>query len=212
MAEQEGRTSQAPEVPTRKPGSRVLRTRMRRPRLKNIERRFGSRLAGIYEFFVEILTQTPVLWMFAALALLVILAPIPIWLFERRADDAAMTSYWVGLWWAVSAFSTVGHSDIAVVTTGGRIVGSVYTIVSVSLFFGSVIAAFSSYFILTWRRPKRQVVDTINYYLQRIDDLSAEEIVELEDMTRGLLLTARERAEAEGRPPFEADSTEAESR
>ena len=212
MAEHEGRTFEAPEVRTRKPGSRVLRTRMRRPRLQNIERRFGSRLAGIYEFFVEILTQTPVLWMFAALTLLVILAPIPIWLFERRADDAEMTSYWVGLWWAVSAFSTVGHSGIAVVTVGGRIVGSIYTIMSVSLFFGSVIAAFSSYFILTWRRPKRQMVDTINYYLQRIDELSAEEIVELEDMTRGLLLTARERAEAEGRPPFETGSAEADSR
>lgn len=204
--------SDAPEIRTRKPGSRVLRTRMRRPRLQNIERRFGSRLAGIYEFFVEILTQTPVLWMFAALTLMVILVPIPIWLFERRVDDGDVTSYGVGLWWAVSAFSTVGHSDIAVVTVGGRIVGSIFTILSVSLFFGSVIAAFSSYFILTWRRPKRQMVDTINYYLQRIDELSAEEIVELEDMTRGLLLTARERAEAEGRPPLETGNAEAESR
>ncbi|MCI0855312.1 MAG: hypothetical protein J4N98_01380, partial [Chloroflexi bacterium] len=62
------------------------------------------------------------------------------------------------------------------------------------------LAAFSSYFILTWRKPKRQVVDTINYYLQRIDDLSAGEIDDLQDMTRGLLVTARERATDEARP------------
>ena len=191
------------EVHTRKPGTRVLRTRTRRPRLQLIERRLGARAAGVFDFFSEIVTQTPVLWMFAALMLLVVLVPIPVWLFERGADDAELTSYGIGLWWAVSAFSTVGHSGVTLLTTGGRIVGSIYTVVSVALFFGSVIAAFSSYFILTWRRPKRQLVDTINYYLQRIDDLSADEIEELEDLTRGLLATEKERAEAEGRSSSE---------
>ena len=84
-------------------------------------------------------------------------------------------------------------------SVGGRIVGSIYTVASVGLFFGSVIAAFSSYFLLTWRRPKRQLVDTINYYLQRIEDLTVEELEDLDEMTRGLLHTAKERAEEEGR-------------
>jgi voltage-gated potassium channel len=70
----------------------------------------------------------------------------------------------------------------------------------VGLFFGSVIAAFSSYFLLTWRTPKRQLVDTINYYLQRVEELSVEELEDLEDMTRGLLLTARERVEERTKP------------
>jgi voltage-gated potassium channel len=97
-------------------------------------------------------------------------------------------------------------------TVGGRIVGSIYTVVSVGLFFGSVIAAFSSYFLLTWRRPKRQLVDTINYYLQRIDDLTVEELEDLDEMTRGLLHTALERAETEGRrspPPAEGRPSDA---
>jgi hypothetical protein len=137
------------------------------------------------------------------LALLVILAPLPLFLIERTSADAQMTSYWIGLWWAVSAFSTAGHSDVVLVTGAGRVIGSAYTVVSVGLFFGSVLAAFSSYFMLTWRRPKRLFVDTVTYYLQRVDRLTAEEIRDLEEMTAGMLHVARENAEAEHRhsPP-----------
>lgn len=191
-------------VRTVKPGDRVLRVRTRRARLPMIERGVSRPLAEGVQFLVDIGTQTPVLWFIGVLGVLLVLVPIPVWLFERTRDNADVTSYWVGLWWAVSAFTTVGHSGVSVDTVGGRIVGSIYTAVSVGLFFGSVIAAFSSYFILTWRKPKRQLVDTINYYLQRIDELSPEEIEDLEDMTRGLLLTARERAESEGREGLES--------
>ena len=191
--------NEARAVHTVKPGDRVLRVRTRKARLPLIERRIGSPIGESFRLMAEIATQTPVLWFIAALAVLVALGPIPVYLFERSAEDAQMTSYWIGLWWGVSAFSTVGHSNVEVFTVGGRIVGSIYTVVSVGLFFGSVIAAFSSYFLLTWRRPKRQLVDTINYYLQRIEDLTVEELEDLDEMTRGLLHTAKERAEEEGR-------------
>lgn len=165
-----------------------------------IQRGVSTPVSEGWQMLVDISTQTPVLWFIGALVVLVIVGPIPVWLFEMTADDPDMTNYWVGLWWAVSAFSTAGHSGVSVETAGGQIVGSIYTVLSVGLFFGSVLAAFSSYFILTWRKPKRQLVDTINYYLQRIDELSVDEIEDLEDMTKGLLFTARERAQQEGRP------------
>ncbi len=188
-----------------KPGDRTLRRSTRHARLPLIERRVSSPLMDALWFFRDLALETPIMGMIAGLVVLVLLAPIPVYLFESQAEDAQMTSYWVGLWWAVSAFSTVGHSGIAVTTVGGRIVASIFTVVSVGLFFGSVISAFSSYFLLTWRKPKRQLVDTINYYLQRIDELSAEELDDLNDMTRGLLLTARERAETEGREGLSRD-------
>ncbi len=196
----EKRDDEPRAVHTVKPGDRVLRRSMRRARLPLIERSIRGPIAENLGLVADIATQTPVLWFIFALTILVALAPIPVFLFERSADNAQMTNYWIGLWWAVSAFSTVGHSAVEVNTVGGRVVGSIYTVVSVGLFFGSVIAAFSSYFILTWRKPKRQLVDTINYYLQRIDDLSAEELDDLNEMTRGLLFAARERAETEQRP------------
>ncbi len=196
-------------VRTVRPGDRVLRRSTRRARLPLIERRVSSPLLDAVWFFRELAVETPIAGMIGALVVLVLLAPIPVYLFERGAEDAQMTSYWVGLWWAVSAFSTVGHSGIAVNTVGGRVVGSIYTVVSVGLFFGSVISAFSSYFLLTWRKPKRQIVDTINYYLQRVDELSVEELDDLDDMTRGLLLTAKERAGTEKRKGLSADEEQA---
>ena len=200
MVDQPSGDNEPRRVRTVKPGDRVLRVRTRRTRLPLIERSVSKPISEGVQFLVDIGTQTPVLWFIGVLSVLVVLAPIPVWLFERTAENPDMSSYWVGLWWAVSAFSTVGHSAVTVETVGGRIFGSIYTVVSVALFFGSVIAAFSSYFILTWRKPKRQLVDTINYYLQRVDELSVEELDDLQDMTRGLLLTAKERAEIEGRP------------
>lgn len=199
MAEDKRPRSEPRPVRTVKPGDRVLRVRTRRARLPLIQRTVRGPIAGGVRLFADLATQTPILGLIAILAVLVVLVPVPVFLFERGADGAHVTSYWVALWWAVSAFTTVGHSNIDVVTVGGRVLGSLYTIVSVGLFFGSVIAAFSSYFILTWRRPKRQLVDTVNYYLQRIDELTVEELEELDDMTRGLLETAKERASSENR-------------
>ena len=187
------------EVRTSKPGDRVIRVLTRNRRLPDIKRQASGSVVAAVELFADIFTQTAILPVIGLLTLLVFLVPVPMFLIERSAADAELTSYWIGLWWAVSAFSTVGHSEVGLVTAPGRVVGSIYTVVSVALFFGSVIAAFSSYFLLTWRRPKRQIIDTVTYYLQRIDQLTTEEIEELEDITAGVLRTAKERAEAEER-------------
>ena len=186
-------------IHTVKPGDRVLRLRAHRRRLPLIERRVGGPLMAAIDLFADIATQTPIVPMIATLIALVAIAPIPVFFLEQGAADTQVTSYWVGLWWAVSAFTTVGHSEVVLLTTGGRIVGSVFTVISVGLFFGSVIAAFSSYFVLTWRRPKRMLVDTVTYYLQRIDELTVEELDDLEDITDGLFHTVKERAEREHR-------------
>lgn len=104
--------------------------RTRRSRLAMIERDMATPLHEGYHMLVEITTQTPVLWFIGALAVLVILGPIPVWLFERTAENPDMDSYWVGRWWAVSAFSTIGHSGVSVETAGGQIVGSIYSVIS----------------------------------------------------------------------------------
>ena len=197
------------QVKSSRPGDRVLHVRTRKRRLATIRQKAGGSVVAAVELFTDIFTQTAILPVIAFLALLVILVPIPLFLIERSADDADMTSYWIGLWWAVSAFTTVGHSEVGLVTAPGRVIGSIFTILSVALFFGSVIAAFSSYFLLTWRRPKQQVIDTITYYLQRVDQLSSEELQELEELTAGVLHTAKESAEAEVRhSPADDDSPE----
>ena len=187
------------EVRTSRPGDRVLRVRTRQHRLAAVKRQAGGSIAAAVKLFADIFTQTAILPVIGLLTLLVILVPVPLFLIERTADDAQITSYWTGLWWAVSAFTTVGHSEVGLVTGLGRVVGSIFTVLSVALFFGSVIAAFSSYFLLTWRRPKRQVIDTVTYYLQRIEQLTTEELEELEEITAGVLHTAKERARAEER-------------
>ncbi len=192
----ETRKRQPRLIRSSRPGDRVLLVKTRKRRLDSIRRETVGAVAAALALFRDVFTQTLVLPVIAFLALLVIVVPVPIFLIERMSNEADVTSYWIGLWWAVSAFTTVGHSDVDLVTAPGRVLGSIFTVISVALFFGSVIAAFSSYFLLTWRKPKRQVIDTITYYLQRIEQLSVEEIDELEEVTSGVLHSARERAVA----------------
>ncbi len=203
MVDEARQDSDPRRIRTVKPGDRVLRVRPHRRRLPRIERGVGGPLIAGVALFRDIFTQTPILPIITFLAFLVALVPVPVFFLEKAAADSEVTSYWVGLWWAVSAFSTVGHSEVVLQTAGGRTVGSIFTVLSVALFFGSVIAAFSSYFLLTWRRPKQMFTDTVTYYLQRIDELTVEELDDLEDITEGLLRTAKERAERENRrsPP-----------
>ena len=47
-----------------------------------------------------------------------------------------------------------------------------------------------------------------NYYLQRVDELSVEEIRDLKDLTQGLLSTALEHAEEEGREGLGSKETQ----
>lgn len=193
-------------IPSSRPGDRTLLVRTRKNRLTSLRRDAVGAIGAAVALFRDVFTKTLVVPIIAFLVILVVITPVPIFLIERSSENAEVTSYSVGLWWAVAAFTTVGHSDVGLVTTPGRILGSIFTIISVALFFGSVIAAFSSYFLLTWRRPKRQVVDTITYYMQRIEDLSADEIVELEEITAGVLHAAHETAkEREGGDSENAD-------
>ncbi len=205
MADQRGKRPRR-LIQSSRPGDRVLLVGTRKPRLASIRRETVGAVAAAFALLRDVFTQTLVLPVIAFLALLVIIVPVPIFLIERTSNEADVTSYWIGLWWAVAAFTTVGHSDVDLVTAPGRVLGSIFTIVSVALFFGSVIAAFSSYFLLTWRKPKRQVIDTITYYLQRIEQLSVDEIDELEEVTAGVLHSAKERAVARHEESPDEDS------
>lgn len=183
-------------IRTVKPGDRVLRVRTHKRRLPLIERRVGGPIAYAVDLFAEIAMATPVLSLLFVLLLMVVVAPVPIYLFERGAEDPEFTSYGVGLWWAVAAMTTAGYSGVDLLTTGGRIVGSIYTIASVSLFYGSVLGAFSSYFFLTWRRPKGTLVESVAYYLQRLDGLTVEQLDDLAELSQGVMQAARVHARA----------------
>ena len=82
------------QVKSSRPGDRVLHVRTRKRRLATVRRKAGGSVVAAIELFTDIFTQTAILPVIALLALMVVLVPIPLFLIERSADDADMTSYW----------------------------------------------------------------------------------------------------------------------
>jgi len=69
---------------------------------------------------IELVREELVLFSVAALILLYI-AAVGIYFFEREAQPEAFASIFHSLWWALATLTTVGYGDVYPVTVGGRV-------------------------------------------------------------------------------------------
>jgi voltage-gated potassium channel len=94
---------------------------------------------------------------------------------ERSAETTHVDSFGEALYWGVAAFSTAGIAN-APVTGLSRLIGGIWIIIGSALFFGTIVATITTYFFRAYYRPARQIIDTIEYNLERLDDLSLREL------------------------------------
>lgn len=53
---------------------------------------------------------------------------------ERNAPGASITSFGLGMWWAVVTVATVGYGDVVPVTNAGRVIGTALIFFGVAMF------------------------------------------------------------------------------
>jgi voltage-gated potassium channel len=109
-----------------------------------------------------------------------------IWLAEHEAAGTHITSFGAALYWGVAAFSTAGIADTPVTDTA-RLVGGLWIVLGSMLFFGSIVATVTTYFMRPMQRPHRMIIDTIEYNLEQLDDLTLDEIDLLKDTVDALI-------------------------
>ncbi len=105
---------------------------------------------------------------------------------ERDIAGTAINSYGDALYWGVAAFSTAGIADTPL-SGISRLIGGIWIVVGSILFFGTIVATVTAYFMRPLQRPARQIVETIEYNLERLDDLSVAELDLLKDTVDALI-------------------------
>jgi voltage-gated potassium channel len=139
------------------------------------------------KFIQDVVLHTPVVKMAFLLVVLWMLFSAGIYFGERGVEGSTITSYGKALYWGVAAFSTAGIADMPV-NSISETIGAIWIILGSILFFGAIVATVTAYFMRPLQRPSKQIIDTIEYNLEQLDDLSIEELELLKDTTDSLIV------------------------
>lgn len=146
----------------------------------------SSRTSRFRRFLVDVISETPFVKMLLLLIGLWLAFSFTLYLIESGAENSQLHSLVDALYWGIAAFSTAGIADTPV-TSGGKIVGGLWIIIGSVIFFGTIVATITIYFMRPLQRPVRRIVDTIEYNLERLDELSLEELDLLKETTDALI-------------------------
>lgn len=137
-------------------------------------------------FLRTILTETPFLRMVSLLVILWLFFSLLMYLSEHNAEGTAITSYGHALYWGIAAFSTAGIAETPL-NDSSQVVGGVWIVIGSIVFFGTIVATVTTYFNRPMKRPIKQIIDTIEYNLEQMQDLDEEELDLLKETTDSLI-------------------------
>jgi len=138
------------------------------------------------KFIRDVVVHTPILKMTFLLIILWMLFSAGVYFGERGADGTAITSYGRALYWGIAAFSTAGIADMPV-NGISEVIGAIWIVLGSILFFGAIVATVTAYFMRPMQRPSRQIVETIEYNLEQLNDLTLDELEVLKETTDSLI-------------------------
>lgn len=146
-----------------------------------------ARDTRLYRFVKDILAHTPFLKMIFLLIILWLIFSSGLYFAERSTEGTTITSYGKALYWGIAAFSTAGIADTPL-SGVAKLVGGIWIVLGSVLFFGTIVATITTYFMRPLQRPAKQIVDTIEYNLEQLDDLSIDELDLLKETVDALIV------------------------
>ncbi len=138
-------------------------------------------------FIKDISIHTPFIKMLLLLTVLWLLFSAGVYCAELHAEGTTISSYGKALYWGVAAFSTAGIADMP--TSGAaQLIGGLWIIIGSTLFFGTIVATVTTYFMRPMQRPHKQIIDTIEYNLEQLNDLTLDELNLLKETVDTLII------------------------
>ena len=126
-------------------------------------------------FLKDISVYTPFIKMVLLLIILWLIFSVGLYLAEKDVEGASIDSYGEALYWGIAAFSTAGIADTPI-SGLAQFVGGLWIIIGSILFFGTIVATVTTYFMRPLKRPHKQIIDTIEYNLEQLDNLTVDEL------------------------------------
>jgi voltage-gated potassium channel len=126
-------------------------------------------------FIKDISIHTPFTKMVLLLIMLWLVFSAGMYLAERGVEGTSINSYGEALYWGVAAFSTAGIADKPA-SGSARLIGGLWIVIGSALFFGAIVATITTYFMRPMQRPHKKIIDTIEYNLEQLNDLTIDEL------------------------------------
>jgi voltage-gated potassium channel len=126
-------------------------------------------------FIKDISDHTPFIKMVLLSIVLWLIFSAGLYLAEKGVEEASISSYGEALYWGVAAFSTAGIADTPI-SSVAKFIGALWIVIGSVLFFGTIVATVTTYFMRPMQRPHKQIIDTIEYNLEQLDNLTVDEL------------------------------------
>ena len=138
------------------------------------------------KFVEEIVNRTLFLQMVALLAFLWLVFAAAIFMVERGVEGSSIRSFGDAMYLGVAALSTAGIAD-SPVTGASKLIGGAWIVIGSVLFFGIIVSTVTAYFMRPVQRPPDQIIESIEYSLEELDQLSLDELDLLKDTVDTLI-------------------------
>ncbi len=146
-----------------------------------------KRNTRLKRFIKDISVHTPFTKMILLLVVLWLLFSTGIYFAERGIEGASIASYGDAVYWGIAAFSTAGIAD-APQSDIAKVVGGTWIVMGSVIFFGTIVATVTTYFMRPMQRPSKRIIDTIEYNLEQLNDLTIDELDLLKDTVDTLII------------------------
>jgi voltage-gated potassium channel len=146
-----------------------------------------AHVTRLQRFIQDVFTHTPLVKMILLLLSLWLIFSMSMYLAEQHIEGSTITTFGKAMYWGIAAFSTAGIADTPISGTA-QLIGGVWIILGSALFFGTIVATITTYFFRPLHRPAKQIIDTIEYNLEQMDDLTIAELELLKKTTDALIV------------------------
>ena len=119
------------------------------------------------------------------------------YLAEQNNELAPVRSLGQALYWGIAAFSTAGIADTPT-SDLGLVIGGIWIVVGSIVFFGTIVATVTTYFMRPMQRPGKRIIETIEYNLEQLNDLTIEELDLLKETVDTLITHVERLKEKQG--------------